>query len=452
MTLVMKFGGTSMGDAERIRQCAGLVREQESKHAVAAVVSAMSGVTDSLLELAAAAAAGNRAATHRILAELRTRHETAARTLGATTAIHTLLDRLDVLVSGLAAVGELTMRSRDAVVSFGERLSAELMAAALGCRAMTGHEIGIVTNDHFGEADPLMDLTLFQVRQTLEPLLASAKRVVVTGFIAGTQHGVISTLGRGGSDYTATIIGAALPAEEIWIWSDVDGLMTANPKVVPEAKLLAGITFAEAIEMGQFGAKSMHPRALEPAATARIPVRMRSTFNPKCAGTLISEGATSDRSVRSVLSVSNTALVTVSGAAMIGRPGTAARVFDALAKRDVNILMISQSVSEAGISLVVAGSQLERARAALDGQLVRTGDVRDLGVEAGMTVVAVVGSAMRGTPGVAARVFSAIAKHGVNVSAIAQGSSELSISFVVHGEQGAAAVRALHGEFGLDRA
>src|SRR5262249_50473216 len=166
---------------------------------------------------------------------------------------------LEVLVSGIAAVGERTPRSRDAVVSFGERLSAELMAAALGCRAMTGHEAGIVTNDQFGEADPLMDLTLFQVRQTLEALLAAARRVVVTGFIAGTQHGVVSTLGRGGSDYTATIIGAALPADEIWIWSDVDGLMTANPKLVPEARLLDAITFGEAIEMGQFGAKSMHP-------------------------------------------------------------------------------------------------------------------------------------------------------------------------------------------------
>jgi len=453
MTLVMKFGGTSMGDADRIRRCADLVRKHGDPHHVVAVVSAMSGTTDALLELASAAAAGNRAASHKLLGDLRARHEETARALGASAvvAVSALLDKLDSLVAGLAAIGELTPRSRDAVVSFGERLAVILMGAALGCPALTGHEAGIVTNDEFGEAEPLMDLTFFQLRQTLEPLLANSKRVAITGFIAGTQHGIISTLGRGGSDYTATLIGAALKPDEIWIWSDVDGLMTANPKVVPDARLLDSITFAEAIEMGWFGAKSMHPRALEPAATHRIPVRMRSTFNPDCEGTLITDAATSSRVVRSVLSVQNAALVTVSGATMVGRPGTAARIFDALARRGVNILMISQSVSEAGISLVVSGAQLDRARAALDAQLVRTGAARELSVEPNMTVVAVVGSGMRGTPGVAARVFNAIAKNNINVAAIAQGSSELSISFVVHAESGPRAVQVLHADFGLDK-
>ncbi|TWT44590.1 Bifunctional aspartokinase/homoserine dehydrogenase 1 [Phycisphaerae bacterium RAS1] len=449
MTIVMKFGGTSMGDAERIRGCAALVREQAREHRVVAVVSAMAGVTDMLIELAAAAAAGNRAAQHMLLGKLREKHEHAARALSAADRVSPLLDRLETLASGIAAVGELTPRSRDHVLSFGERLSAELMAAAAGARALTGQEAGIVTDENFGEAEPLMDLTLYQVKETLDPLLTPGRCVVVTGFIAATQHGVTTTLGRGGSDYTATILGAALKADEIWIWSDVDGIMSANPKVVPQARLLSAISFGEAIEMGQFGAKSMHPRALEPAAEHRIPVRMRNTFNPSGAGTLISESGEAGHVARAVLSVSKAALVTVAGAAMIGRPGTAARIFRALADENVNILMISQSVSEAGISFVVAGSQLERARGALQKQLLRTGDARHIDVLENVAVVALVGSGMRGTPGVAARLFGAVARRSVNVMAIAQGSSEISVSFVVRGEDGAEAVRGLHEEFEL---
>lgn len=451
MMLVMKFGGSSVADVERIRHCAGLVQRYHAEHRVVTVVSAMGDTTDQLLELAAAAGAGNRAATHTLMGHLRARHEQAARVLGAATAIGALLDRLDTLVAGIAAVGELTNRSRDAVVSFGERLSAELFAAALGGRALTGHDAGIVTDDNFGEAEPLMDLTLYQVRERLAALVEAGQHLVVTGFIAATQHGVTSTIGRGGSDYTATILGAALHADEIWIWSDVDGLMTANPKHVPDARLLASVTFAEAIEMGQFGAKSMHPRALEPAAEHRIQVRMRSTFNTDCPGTLITEGATPDYVVHAVLSVPNLALVTVAGAAMIGRPGTAARIFAALAERGVNVLMISQSVSEASISVVIAESQLERARAALQNQLLRTGSARGITVEENVTVVAIVGAGMRGTVGVSGRLFSAVAKQNINIEAIAQGSSQLSISFVVRGEQAAEAVRAVHAEFGLGR-
>jgi len=452
MRIVMKFGGTSMGSAETIAQCAGLVRaEKERGHQAAAVVSAMSGVTDNLLELADAAAAGNRAVKHTLLGKLRTRHEDAARTLKCADAIRPVLDRLETLVSGIAAVGELTPRSRDAVAAYGEQLSVVLMAAALGGPALTGQAAGIVTDEQFGEAEPLMNLSLHQVRETMEPMMAAGQMPAVTGFIAATQHGVVTTIGRGGSDYTATILGAALKADEIWIWSDVDGLMTADPRNVKDARLLDAITFSEAIEMGQFGAKSMHPRALEPAAEHRIPVRMRNTFNAACPGTLICENAAPGGTARSVLLVKNSALVTVAGAAMIGRPGTAARIFAALAERGINIQMISQSVSEAGISIAIAGSQLERARAALDAALVRTGAARHIQVDEDTAIVAVVGSGMHGTPGVAATIFTAVAQRGINVHAIAQGSSELSVCFVVKSTQGPDAVRALHEAFGLGK-
>jgi aspartate kinase len=447
MTLIMKFGGTSMGDAGRIRGCAELVRRHERQGPVVTVVSAMAGVTDLLLALADAAAAGNRPVAHQLLADLHARHEHAARELQASSAVLPLLDRLDTLVSGIGAVGELTPRSRDALAAFGERLSSVLMAAALDGRALTGQEAGIVTNEEFGEAEPLMNLSLYQVKETLAPLLSAGRPLVVAGFIAATQHGVTTTIGRGGSDYTATILGAALGASEIWIWSDVDGLMSADPRLAPDARLLDAITFPEAIEMGQFGAKTMHPRALEPAAAHGIPVRIRGTFNPDCPGTRIAADAPSGGAARCVLAVPRTALVTVSGAAMVGRPGTAARAFAALAEAGVNIMMISQNVSEAGISLVVTRAQLPKARAALEGRLLRTGWAQLIQADERVAVVALVGSGMRGAPGV----FGAVAREHVNVVAIAQGSSELSICFVVHEDAAAQVVRSLHAEFNLAR-
>ncbi len=448
MTIVMKFGGSSLADADTIRHCAALVRGRGSDRVVT-VVSAMAGVTDMLIELAQAAADGTRMRVHTLLGKLHERHELAARAFGASEAVAPLLSQLDTLVAGIGAVSELTPRSHDAVVSFGERLSAVIVAAALDGHAMTGHEAGIVTDDRHTQANPLMKLSLHQIRETLQPRLEHGEPIVVTGFIAGTQHGAITTFGRGGSDLTATLVGAGLPADEVWIWSDVDGLMSADPRIVPEARLLAHVTFAEAIEMGQFGAKSMHPRALEPAAEYRVPVRMRNTFHPDCGGTLITDGQPNGETVRSVLRLRGSALVTIAGAAMVGQPGTAARVFQALADVGVNVQVISQTVSEAGISVVIPASQLDPARVALENRLVRTGVARKVEIESDIDVVAVVGAGMAGVPGIAARVFGAVARREVNVMAIAQGSSELTICFVVKADASATAVQALHAEFGL---
>lgn len=439
----MKFGGSSVATEERRQACAKLVREAGGGRPTVVVVSALDGVTEILDELASAAGTQNRAVVARHLAEVRRRH-------GA--AVGGLLDELERVVHGILALGELTPRSRDLILSFGERLSAPLCAAAIGPAAvpMTGWEAGIVTDDNFGEARPLLELSRLQLRERLTPLLQQGRIPVVTGFIAATQSGAVTTLGRGGSDYTAGLIGAALDAEEIVLWSDVDGLKTADPRIVPQAKTLQTISFAEALEMVQFGAKGMHPRAIEPAAERRIPVRIRNTFEPGRPGTLITDEAAPSKSVaRSVNLVTDVALLNVAGAAMVGRPGTAARVFQALAEAGVNILMISQSVSESGISLVIARRYLERARAALEGALIRPGLARGVQVEADVAVVAIVGGNMRGTPGVAAKVFTAVAARGINVIAIAQGSSELSISFVVSRDRGPDAVRALHEAFEL---
>jgi len=453
MKIVMKFGGTSVADLEHIRRCARIVREQSGRGGVAAVVSALDGMTEELLGLADDAGAADAPAVEARLGKIRRRHEEVARGLGEPGLLATLLDGLERLALGISAVGECTPRSRDAVVSHGERLSALLFRKALElegarARAYTGQEAGLVTDERFGEAEPLMDLSLRRIGETLRGPLEAGEIPVVTGFIAATERGVATTIGRGGSDYTATIAGAAVRADEVWLWSDVEGLMSADPRIVPGAHRLDRISFAEALEMGMFGAKSMHPRALEPAAEHRLPVRMKNTFNPSGEGTLITdEGPPSREIVRSVLLVKDAGLITVTGAAMMGHPGTAARIFKTLGDEGINIRMIIQSVSEAGISFATSGPQLDRARAALEASVLRTGEARRLQVEERVGIVAVVGSNMRGVPGVASRVFAAVARKGVNVIAIAQGSSELSISFVVKGEAGAEAVRALHDEF-----
>lgn len=450
--IVMKFGGTSMKDAPTIQRSAGIARQSAPGKGVVVAVSAMDQVTEHLLDLGDAAASDDRASVYQLMAQVRSKHETAAKLIGgsAPDKIAQMLDKLDRLVAGIAAVGELTPRSKDAVVAFGEKLSTVLMGAALDAPALTGQEAGIVTNEHFGKAEPLMELSLYQIRQTLAPLVSGGGRAVVSGFIAATQHGVTTTLGRGGSDYTACILGAALKAEEIWIWSDVDGLMSADPRTVPTAKLLESVTFAEAIEMGQFGAKSMHPLALEPAAEHGIPVRMRNTFKPEGAGTrIVPEPPTPEhgRPVKCVLLLKNAALLNVAGAAMIGRPGTAAQVFRALGDASVNIMMISQGVSEAGISLVVAKDHAERARAVLERTLMRSGAAKAVSLMDDVCVVAAVGSGMHGVPGIAAKVFTAVARQHINVIAIAQGSSELSISFVTDAKSAPEAVKGLHAEF-----
>ncbi len=453
MKIVMKFGGTSVADADRMRRCGRIVREQTSKHQVVAVVSALDGVTEELLDLAQAAGAANHPVIDARMKDLRRRHEECGGALGDASLAAGLLDPLHHLTLGISAVGEVTPRSRDAVVSFGERLSAVLFRKALELegvksRVLTGREAGLVTDERFGEADPLMELSLYQIAETLKGPLEAGEAPTVTGFIAATQHGVTTTIGRGGSDYTATLVGAAIRADEIWIWSDVDGLMSADPRIVPGARLLEKIRFAEAVEMGLFGAKSMHPRALEPAAERKIPVRMKNTFKPEAPGTLITdEGPHAADVVRSVLMVKDAGLITVTGAAMMGRPGTAARIFQLLADRGINVKVIILSVSEAGICFVVAGPQVALARATLEAAMLRSGEARRVEIEEKVAIVAAIGSNMKGHPGTAARVFGAVARKAINVIAIAQGSSELSISFIVKGDDGPAAVKTLHEEF-----
>ena len=465
MKIVMKFGGTSVASGENIRRIANLIASQTHKgNMIVAVVSALDGVTEKLLEAAEKAEKRDKNFIHSFKQELLNRHLKVADEALKKTSVRkeiqkittATMDELEKVLTGIIYVGELTPRSRDYILSFGERLSTPIVYGALkdiGVEAcfLTGSEAGIVTDSNFGEAVPLMNVTKLQVRERLEPLLGKGVVPVVTGFIAATQDGVTTTLGRGGSDYTATIIGAALAAQEVWIWTDVDGLMTSDPKIVPNAKTLPEISFKEALEMAVFGAKAMHPRALEPLMDGDTIVRIKNIFNPENPGTTlmkeqkIKPGAT----VKAVTILKDVALINISGAGMIGAPGTAAKVFEVLGKSNINILMISQGASEANISLVVRRSVLEKAVNALEVALLGRGLISEITAEDDVCAVSAVGAGMKNTPGIASKLFTAVARKGINVRMIAQGSSELNISFVVKEVDGAAAVKAIHEEFKL---
>jgi len=463
--IVMKFGGSSVATGKKIRHVAELVANNQGKDcAVVTVVSALEGVTDQLIQAAEEAKKGNRDYIRKFKQKILERHLTTVKEAikdgqvreEAEQTLRERIDELEQVLTGIVYVGELTPKSRDTVISYGEKLSAPIVSGALkdlklASEHLTGGEAGIVTDNNFGEAGLLMNVTKYQVKKSLEPLLKKGAAPVLTGFIAATQNGETTTLGRGGSDYTATIIGAALEADEVWIWTDVDGLMTSDPKIVSSAKTIDELSFQEATELTIFGAKAMHPRALEPARKEGIPVRIRNVFNPEKPGTLIKKEQKIEEKngVKAVTLVRNVAVITVSGAGMVGAPGTAAKVFEVLGKESINILMISQSVSEANISLVIQRSLLERAVNTLEIALLGRDFIREIMSEEDVCVVAVLGAGMKGMPGVASRIFSAVAQKGINVRMIAQGSSELNVSFVVKEKDGDETVRAIHSEFKL---
>ena len=461
----MKFGGSSVGGVEPLRNVVALTSNCASANDVVVVASAMNGVTNSLIQAATRASQRDEKHVTEVTEHLRTIHENVCEQVITKTdefKKHTMarldleLRELKKALTGISYLGELTPRSRDYVLSFGEKLSTLILAGALNdsgvsVQRLTGEEAGIVTDASFGEATPLMHITQQKLKEKLSPLIEKRKIPVVTGYIAVTEDGVPTTLGRGGSDYTATIIGSALGADEVWIWTDVNGIMTADPKIEQSAQTIREISFMEAMEMSHFGAKAMHPRALEPAAKIGLPVRVKNTFNPNGPDTLIlqDQRIKSVNIVKAVASVREASMVTVSGEGMHGAPGTAAKVLDALGKDNVNVLMISQSSSEANISLVIARSNLERAITALRELSLKESLFKEITSEADVSIVAAVGTGMRGTPGIAARLFRAVADEGVNVKMIAQGSSELNISFVVREDDVLKSVHALHEEFRL---
>ncbi|HJY87959.1 MAG TPA: aspartate kinase [Candidatus Acidoferrales bacterium] len=460
---VMKFGGTSVGDAERIERVARTIAEHARGAAVVVVVSAMGGVTEMLIRAAHAAARGEEGEWRDIGREFSERHRDVAERLLPDQDRAALLRWLseqvktfENLCSGFSLVREVTPRSMDSLSSLGEVLAATLLAAVLRSQGRPAEAVDateiIVTDEQFGNASPRFEETDPKILARLRPLIEQGTLPVVTGFRGATPSGLCTTLGRGASDYTATILGAALDADEISIWTDVDGVMTADPHLVPGAKVIPEISYRETIELSFFGAKVLHPKAIQPAMKKGIPVWIKNTFHPSGPGTKIAASAVGQAGVRAITSVSKASLFTLGGNDSLSFPRLAAKVFSSLSIDDIPSLMVTQSSAENVLCFAVHDADAPRVRTRLEQAFeleMRHEYVESLETMAQVGIVAATGEQMKGTPGIAGRLFGALGRRGINVIAIAQGSSELSISFAVKSEDIPEAVRAIHEEFQL---
>ena len=438
--IVMKFGGSSVAGAEKIARVASVVRGRLARKPVL-VVSAFRGTTDDLLALARESLTGNVSR----LDEIAKRHRETAAELGVDAKpLEPLIEELAALARGISLLKELTPRTLDRVASFGERLSTRLIAAAftkagIPARAVDAFEAGLITDERFGGAAPLPEAEI-----ELKQYFAKVDVLpVVTGFIGRTRAGEITTLGRNGSDYSATILGAALGAEEIEIWSDTDGIMTADPRLVPSARPLGTLSFAEACELAYYGGKVLHPHTLVPAMAKNIPVRVLNTFKPEHPGTAIvahpSKAAEGSTILKSIAFKRRQLIVSASSPRMTSGPGFLARIFDAFARHEIDVDMIA--TSEVSVSATTGSEKnVDRAVAELTPEF-------EMSVERGQAVICAVGDGIQSMPGVAADVFTAVRSAGVNVRMISQGASKNNVAFVVEDADVERAVRALHERF-----
>ena len=480
--IVMKFGGTSVGTTDSIDSAAKIVGAAVEKQAkcegalerpdhgpespgVLVVVSAMGGVTNTLIDAAQAAAAGDETPYRDARSQLLVRHQVVAGQLiedgveraGLGRLFDNRLREFERLCRSITVLGELTQRGLDVVSGVGERLSAPLLAAVLRANGVKAQFVDagelIITDDEFGSANPLMEATPSRCKDRLLPMLQSGVVPVVTGFVGATENGVPTTLGRGGSDYSAAILGAALDADEIQIWTDVDGVMTADPRIVDNARSMDELSYEEVAELAYYGAKVLHPKTVTPAVESKIPLRVLNTFNPEHPGTSIVEKTRQLRQgVKAITAVRELRLITVAGRGMIGVPGIAARTFAAVARERANVLMISQGSSEQSICFVVPEPEGDAVMAALETEFARElaqHMIEEISNQPDIVIVAVIGAGMKGTPGIAARVFNALGARDINVIAIAQGSSEANISLVVLQAEADEAIRAIHDTFEL---
>jgi aspartate kinase len=463
--VVVKFGGTSVGAPAQIDQAARIVNELRDRKPIV-VVSAMGGVTDALLQAGEAAVNGQTRQREDKLWEIRSRHDQAINELFKDRDVAVSVQETERIIweeihkvfTGVSLLREMSARSRDLISSFGERLIVPVFArylAALGpeTEAVDAREIIVTSEDS--------DFMLVDFDETrkrchkLAKLTKSGVVPVVTGFICSTPAGVTTTLGRGGSDYSASIIGSCVKSDEIQIWTDVSGVMTADPRIVPDARVLDRISYKEAAEMSYFGAKVLHPQTIMPAVDENIPIRIKNTFAPDAPGTLISaETPAHPYSVKTVTSITGMTLVSVEGRGMIGVPGVAGRVFTTTARHRISVLMFSQGSSEQHISLVVnrhdGDLTVKALKREFEGEIDRRRIDRVSSIS-DISIIALVGEGIKGVPGVAARAFGVLGGAGTNILMIAQGSSELNLSIVVRQKDAQRAVQLIHEAFELSK-
>ena len=460
---VLKFGGSSVGTPERVSGVIDILSEYQTKGKKFAVVfSAFQGVTDTLISISNKAVVRDETYLKDIekLTEL---HKNAVEYLTSDKLreqskknVTVLLDELKEIVHGVYLVKELTLRSLDYIMSFGERLSCTIITDGMNSRGLESEYLDsrllVKADESFGNAKVQLGKTYENIRNYFSE---RNKIQVVTGFIASTEKNETITLGRGGSDYTASIFGAALEAEEIEIWTDVDGILTADPRKVADAFSLPAVTYEEAMELSHFGAKVIHPPTMKPALDKKIKIRIKNTFNPKHKGTLITHrNDTSPFNVKGISSIDNITLLRITGSGMVGVVGIASRIFGALAKEKINVILITQASSEHSVCLAILPQFGEPSKILIEEEFkweMREGMIDEVAVESEMSIIAVVGEDMRHTPGISGKVFQALGKNGINIIAIAQGSSELNISLVIQKKYLKKALNVLHNSLFLSK-
>lgn len=461
-TLVMKFGGTSVGSADAMAQVVEIaLQAHKSWSKVVLVTSALSGVTNLLLDSASQAVNGDTQTYTQVVFQLRQKHFEIADQLITNLArrdqvkqeINHLISEFSNLCHAISVLGEASPRALDAVAALGERMSVRLLAAATESAGQPAQFVEasqlIVTDRQFQSAHPIMEASREKMRAVLNPILDEGAIAVVTGFMAATEDGIITTLGRGGSDYSAALVGALLPSQEVWIWTDVDGVMTADPRLVPEAHTIPTLSYREVAELAYYGAKVLHPLTIRPVVEAGVGLRVLNTFNPANPGTEIVRDmqTNSGKVIKAVTAIKGLRLITVDGRGMLGVPGVAARTFSTVAATGVSVPLISQASSEQSICFAVPAESADEVVAALQNTFAREIERRDIDriwATHNVGTITVVGAGMSSTPGVAGKVFSALGDNQVNVIAIAQGSSEVSISLMVTEEDIKRAVVTLH--------
>lgn len=462
--LVMKFGGTSVGSPAAIARAADLVLQQARDCHVAVVVSAMSQVTNMLLGALAAGSGGDQDALADTLERLRAKHQAACSELLPESRQLPVRERTEVIVSeferlarGMLLLGERPPKAVDAAAPTGERLSSLLLSEVLKAKGVQSESVSgeglIVTDGVHGAATPLLQETGAMTDAVLRPLLSDGTVPVVTGYNGATREGVATTLGRGGSDFSAAILAAALRADELWIWSDVDGILSGDPTIAEDARLLEEVTYNEAAELAYNGAKVLHGKTLAPVAEAGIPVRIKNSFHPERPGTRISAKSAGEPGVRAVTSLADVVLISIEAADLsISGAQLMARALQAAARAKVDVLLLSRSSFRQNFCMLVHAREVEAVLDSLREELaleLAHGYLHPIGVDRSVGLLAAVGEGMRGTPGLAGRLFTAISRESVNIIAIAQGSSELTIAIVVNQHDLHTAVSAIHKECGL---
>jgi aspartate kinase len=445
--IVIKFGGTSVGDAHRVATAIDIVAERREQKPIV-VVSALAGVTNELVAASEAARACDIERVNEIVGKVRQRHEDVAMQLvqqkfdffdAFLKQLHKQIDQIHTILRGIALLGEITPRAKDKVISIGEKLSSVLFAYSMMMRAVPGEHVEsedvIITDSHFGEASPLMDDTREAARRSILPRIERNLIPVMGGFIGRTRDGATTTLGRGGSDYSAAIVGAAIGADEIQIWTDVDGMMTCDPRLIKQARMIERISYVEAAELAWFGAKVLHPKTIAPAVEQNIPVRVLNTHNVSSPGTVVTnEGDTRDSGPRAIAIKKGVTVVDMTSNKMLGAHGFLARLFAIFEQLEVSVDLIT--TSEVSVSVTLDEKHNLQ-------QLVeRLKPVADVGVHENQCIIAVVGRNLMSDSAVGARIFDAL--RGIQVSMFSLGTSGLNLSIVMDEKDADRAVRAIH--------